>query len=340
MFPSLAVRLRRAVAALLVIGVASTLPHPAFGASEEVDEAVAGRLGGTPESFVARFGDPVRVVDVEGPVYPAEGFGYFTVEHNPPTSDTPNRGVRITVSSPRPPELAATEPDPADWSIAEATDRVRMLLPTDAELTDFSPAEDGQLTATCSSDALAELFALDRPPHCRVTLVLSAPETVSYATLAVIQGAETGEAQPPTAGECTGVLEWIKAAGDRLTRTQNELSRVRSIDETDPAAVETLRELAETFRGLAAEQRGSKPPEVAAQANFYLVSALTAYAKAIETAADGLEAGDAAMIDDAVAAFEGAGTLVAKATGEIEEAGTACALELGTPVVVASPDAG
>jgi hypothetical protein len=117
------------------------------------------------------------------------------------------------------------------------------------------------------------------------------------------------------------------------------LNRVLEIDEADPNAVATLREIAESFRQLAAAQRGSDPPKPAGQANFYLISALTTYAKAVETAADGIEAGDSALVDEAVEGFGDAGRAIDDATAEIEAAAAECGLELGTPVPEASPAA-
>lgn len=339
MLPRLPLRIALSLTAALL--VAAPMQHTSRAASDEAEAAVAGRLGGTLETFIERFGESVTYIPAMGPLYDIEGFGFFTVYvegyGNEPDPDRTRRLNRINMGSPRPLDRPATEPDAADWTIADATERVVSLLPTDAELSELGPFEDGQRSATCESAALDEIYAQDPAVRCHILLIMPTPETVSYAVLTLSRDASTTDEQTAGITPCAGVVDWIKAAGDRLAEIQELIAQVGTIDETDPEAAATLRALATTFRDLAADQRRNAPPDVAAQANFFLVSALTTYAKAIETAADGVEKSDAALIDAAVETFDEAGGHVAKVNGEIEQASEDCALQLGTPVPAASP---
>jgi hypothetical protein len=310
--------------------------------SDSPEDVLAGRLGGQLQTFVARFGDPVGVNEAAGSVFTAEGYGliFVQIDHVQGTVDPEGRTRGITASSPRAPDLAATEPDEADWSLDEAIERARSLLPTDVQLSEFIEAESGELTATCRSDALEELFGVLTLGQCRVTLILPTPKTVSFATLSLTAGSvDAGPEATPAVNPCEGAVDWIKQAGERLEETQGLLEGVTAIDEHDPGSPATLREIAESFRRLAGDQRKSEPPDAAAQANFYLVSALTSYADAVETAAEGLETGDEHLIEEAVGGFEDAGKLVTQATDEIKATGETCSLQLGAPVAEASPQA-
>jgi hypothetical protein len=342
------------VAVLLFAGALIPFAPTGRAASDEEEQAVAGRLGGPLSTFIARFGEPVGYIDARGPVYAIDGYGFFTVhvegeggflgrDENGASiyqgQDPDARLDRVNFSSPRKPERPAGEPDPADWTIDEATERVLEILPTDAELSEWGETADGQRSATCQSDALAEIYAESETLRCYVVLVMSGRDTVSYVTLTLSSFAETGDEKAPAAvNPCEGAVGWIKAAGDRLVEIQELIAQVAEIDESDPAAVETLRGLAATFRDLAAEQRNATVPAVAAQGNYYLIQALTTYANAIETAADGVEQQDQALVDDAVKTFEQAGAHIANVTAEIEAAGEDCALQLGAPSPAASPE--
>lgn len=328
---------------LVVLLLAATFTSGASaGAQDDADAAVAGRLGGRLQSFVERFGEPVGKNEAAGSVFTAEGFGliFVQIDHVQGTVDPEGRARSITASAPRNPDLPAGEPDDADWTVKEATQRAKDLLPADAKLSKFAEGASGELTATCRSDALEELFGALTMGQCRVSLIRPTPKTVSYATLSLIAGADASAADTePAANPCEGAVDWIKQAGERLAHTRDLLGRVTAIDETDPGAPATLREIAASFDELAAEQRASDPPGAAAQANYYLVSALTSYADAVEIAAEGLETGDGASIENAAAGIERAGRQVSQAVAEIEAAGETCALQLGTPVPEASPRA-
>jgi hypothetical protein len=331
--------MHRLLATLFLLALMLTFPLAARGRGE-VESTVGGRLGGTLASFSDRFGKPVSANEAAGTVFTAPGYGriFVQIDHVQGTTDENGRARSIVASSPRPPDLPTTEPDGADWTIAAATERARELLPSDSELSVFAETETpGQLGATCQSTVLEELFGVLTLGQCRVTLVQPTPETVSFVTLALITGSALPQDSDPATNPCEGALDWIQRAGDRLAESQTLLEAVAAVDETEPDAVMTLRGISDSFELLAKEQRNDTPPPAAAQAGSELVSALTAFSQAVADAADGLESGDAALIQRAVEGIESANTTVAQATDELEATASTCSLQLGTANPVASP---
>ena len=331
------------IATLLLVTVLIQPPARSSSAADP-ETAVAGRLGGTLETFVERFGESTAFIPALGPLYGVDGYGLlvayvegFSDGNNVSELDPSRRLNRIIVSSPRPLDRSALEPDPTDWTMTEATEHVAFFLPTDAELSAFDQANEGQQSSSCESDALGEIFTVRVSMQCRVVLIMPTPETVSYVVMTLIPADQASDDQIDAVAPCAGVVEWIRGAGNQLSATQALIADVGAIDEADPTAAAALRDIGSAFRDLAVDQRASDPPEVTAQANFYLISALTTYADAIETAADGVEQHDETLIDEAVAAFEQAEHDVAQVNSEIAQAGDACALQLGTPVPTGSP---
>ncbi len=342
MLPRCTIHWHWLTAALLLVNM-MTLRPAANAAAAEPEAAVAGRLGGTLETFIERFGESNAFIPALGPLYKVDGFGLLVAyvegysDGDGSDPDRTRRLNRITASSPRPLDHPAVEPDPADWSITDATEHVMSFLPADAVLSDLDHGEDGQQAASCQSDALDEIFSERAAMQCRVVLIMPTPTTVSYVIMTLIPEDQASDDQFDAVAPCAGAVEWIKDAGERLSASQALLGEVGAIDETDPTAVAALRDIGTAFRKLAADQRASDPPGVTAQANFYLISALTTYAGAIETAADGVGQHDETLIDEAVATFEQAERDIARVTAEMEQASEACALQLGTPVPAASP---
>jgi len=328
---------------LLTIVLLLALVHafaPAARGRGDVDTAVGGRLGGRLASFTDRFGEPISANEAAGSVFTAPGYGriFVQVDHVQGTTDKRGRARSIVASSPRPPHLPAMEPDAADWTIATATERAQELLPSDSDLSGFEETETpGQLGATCQSSVLEELFGVLTLGQCRVTFVQPTAETVSFVTLALITGSALPAQTNPASNPCEGALDWIRRAGERLERSQVLLEAVAAVDETEADAVMTLRGIADSFEHLAEEQRTDAPPPAAAHAGYEFVSALTAYEQAVADAADGLEADDAELIQEAVAGIESANEIVTRATDELQATALTCSLQLGAPDATASP---
>lgn len=300
-------------------------------AADDAEVTLAGRLGGTYDSFIEEYGEPYA--EEQDPLFVIDDYGFVAVQSTALTTNDEAKRVRvITISSSRPLDLPANEPDSNDWSPDEAAERTLAFLPRDVELGEFEDGASGDLTATCQSDALQAIFGVLTLGQCRVNLILSGEETVSFATMTLTAGALLEETPEPEADPCEGALEWIKSTGERLTRTEALLGTIAEIDEADPDAPAQLREIAQGFRDLASEQREIDPPSSAARAAYYVISALNTYASALDGAADGVETADQATIDAALEDLDAANDAVSRANGEIEKAAEECNLELGTPV--------
>ncbi len=303
-------------------------------AADDVEVATAGRLGGTLQTFIDRFGDPVEINQSAGPIFVTEEFGYLSVQVDriQGTHGLEDRARVITVSPPRPSELAADEPSDVDWSVDSATEHVRSLLPTDVVLNPADSHESGQLAFDCQSEALTEVFGAVSLGQCRVSMVMPTPDTVSFATIAMTAGAATTVEADDSPDGCEGAFAWIRTSGATLESIDEMLGKVASIVETDPDSATLVRELSSGFQELATEVRDNDPPAELSEASFYLVSGLTSYAEGFEIAASAIESGDAAAADQAVDALESAGKAVNNAIEAIGLASETCGLRLGTPI--------
>jgi hypothetical protein len=334
---------RRSIASFVWLVLAALVaPGVAARTQTGVYSAVDGRLGGTLQTFVERFGEPIGANEAAGTVFNADGYGpiFVQVDHVQGTADLDGRARSILTGAPRQPDRPASEPDTSDWTLAEARARALLLLPRDAELSDFVATEaPGQLAATCQSNALEELFGVLTLGQCRVTVIQPTPDSVSFVTLSLITGSALDAEWIPAANPCEDALAWIQEAGARLAEARGLLEAVAATDENDPGAVVQLREIAGSFERLLEEQRDGVTPTAAVPANDLIVTALDSYAAAVSAAAAGLETGDADLIQDAIAGIEKGNDLVALATTAIEETATACRLELGAPEPAASPAA-
>jgi hypothetical protein len=325
-------------ALLLAARLVAAFPTAALSAPD-AEDPLAGRLGGTLASFEERYGAPRSGTPEQGAEFAVPGYGVVFVQFKlPPDPTRPNRvslqatpdspAMVIALSSPRPASLAATAPDVADWSLAEAQDRVRRFLPTDAAVGALV-TEGTTATAPCRSESLAGAFD-GAPDACRIGFVLPTDDTVSYATLALAPTADgTGEGP---ANPCVGLVAWSRDAGARMDEGRELLDQLGAIAAADPDAPAALRDLGQGFSRLATAQRAAPVPPVAVVANDLLVDAFAAYADAFADAADGVAAGEPARVDAAVRAIGEADAAVERATAAIRRALGGCGLTPGTPV--------
>lgn len=328
---------RNAIMAVLMIVLAIS-PRSHSGHADAATDPLAGRLGGTLASFEELYGPPVSGTPGQGADFSVPGFGTVFVQFK--LASDPNRPNRIltkttpdspatviAISAPRSPNRSATDPDPADWSIAEAQKAVKHFLPADAEL-DAPQTEGSRGSATCQSEALTTV--LDSATNaCWVGFVLPSPETISFATLVLAPEAadDRGPGNP-----CLGLAEWSRDAGSRLTAATGLLDDLAAIDESDPEAVTQLTQIGTELADLADEQRATETPPVAIQIRDLFVDALTGYADAATAAATGITDQDTAQIDAAVALISSAEETVSQATTLLQRALDGCGLAVGTPV--------
>jgi hypothetical protein len=216
-----------------------------------------------------------------------------------------DRATVITLRSPRAENLAATERDPADWTVDQAVQAVTRFLPADAQLTATATpeAEAAELERRCASEALAALFGEDG--DCQAAFVMPTPLTVSYITL-LLGGDETaaGAGNP-----CDGLPEWGQQSGARMESALALLGEIAGIDDSAADAPEQLRAKSGSFAELAAAQEGGSVPVRGARANEQLTLAFNGFATAVSNAAAGLEQDNDELLTQALAELDSARAL-------------------------------
>ena len=180
---------------------------------------------------------------------------------------------------------------------------------------------------------LLEAFGTVSLGECRATYLLSSAETVSFLTLTLTSGADTGPGRGTPEAACAGVVEWANASATRLRDAQASLETLTTLSDDPTVAIADLRALADDLDAIADEQRSAATPPEVALANYYIIGALNDFAAAVELAADGLQGDDQALLDEAVDDLNAADERAARASGELESAVIGCDLEIGTPAV-------
>jgi hypothetical protein len=260
----------------------------------ETEALLEARLGGTRHSFVEAFGQPSTENSVNGSTYAVDGFGMVLVQYRLSGKDEmarEDRSTVITLRSERPEGMAATDPDPADWSIDQALQAVERFLPGDVELeataTPVSePAEHATLERSCQSGALAEVFGdLSAGGGCQIAFLMPTPLTVSYITL--LLGSD--DLASSTDDPCAELPDWGRQSGARMESALSILDEISGIDETATDAPDQLRTDSAQFGQLASDQEAGPVPARGARANEQLVLSFNGFATAVDHAADGLE---------------------------------------------------
>jgi hypothetical protein len=318
---------------LLVLAITVT---PSATAAQTSSDSLDGRLGGTFASFVDAYGEPTSLNPAIGEIFDIEGYGLVAAQFSrlSSPSDDESPALLITLRSERDPDVPATTPDDADWTIDEAVAHVTDFVPADAALTDFTEGGDGTLSATCTSDALAESFGQLGDGGCSIRAVQSESGKVSFITLSLVSALVPTDVATPVS-ECQGVAEWAQESGARLTKAQDLLQQLTEIDPESPTASDDLAALQDEFTGIAADQRGAETPAVAVTANFYLIGAFSEYAAAVGDAATGITTNDQDAIDRATEGINDANAKVERASSEIEQIVSDCGLEVvpeATPI--------
>jgi hypothetical protein len=265
------------------------------------------RLGGTRSSFREAFGAPLVENSVNGSRYEVDGFGMVLVQYRLSGKDEmsgDDRATVITLRSPRTEQLAATEPDPADWTVDQALQAVTRFLPSDAHLTESATpeAEASELERRCASDALAELFGENG--GCQAAFVMPTPLTVSYITLLLGGDDIAGGGNP-----CDGMAEWGQQSGARMESALALLGEIAGIDDAAANAPDQLRAKSGSFAELATAQESGSVPARGARANEQLALAFNGFATAVSNAAAGLEQKNDELLTQALAELDSARAL-------------------------------
>jgi hypothetical protein len=275
-----------------------------------------GRLGGTLSSFDARFmrtpesraADAISFLNSDDSTLIVQ----FTGGKTPKADD---HAYFILVRAPRPPELPALSPADSDWTVEAAESVAATLLPADVKLGEMSALDDQEIGATCSSELLAESMGDAAGGSCRISFLLSSPETVSYITLTATDS--TG-ITAVTSNPCEGLANWAGNTSARLDATRSILAAISLQYDADPWAASRLWQFAAQFSTLAVEQGSEEAPLSVAWPSDLLTGAFNSYASALRQVATGLIVRDENEISGAIDLMNGANADVEHAKTLIE----------------------
>jgi hypothetical protein len=301
----------------LLIAFACSLVPPLTEVSIAKSPAnLEGRLGGTLSSFDERFtrttesraADAISFLNTDDSTLIVQ----FTGGKTPKPED---HAYFILVRAPRPPELPASSPADSDWTVEAAESVAATLLPVDVQLGEMSALDDQEIGATCSSELLAESMGDAAGGSCRMSFLLSSPDTVSFITLTATDS--TG-ITAVTSNPCEGLVAWAKSTSARLDASRSILAATSLQYEADPWAASRLWQLAAQFSDLASEQASSEAPLSVAWPSDLLTGAFNSYASALRQVATGLIGRDQNEIAGAIDLINGANADVEHARTLIE----------------------
>lgn len=161
--------------------VALLLPAQQVSKGQEPRTALAGRLGGTREEFLAAYGQPMLYFGPDLVGFGAEDEERIIVMF------IRDRAVQIVLLPDRPEEKPSSEPDPADWTLDTASAAAQRFLPLDAENEEITSAQVGDSLVVIGCSAALEGSAAggesnpDATYHVRYTMPTD--ETVSAVTI-------------------------------------------------------------------------------------------------------------------------------------------------------------
>lgn len=287
---------------------------------------LAARLGGTRASFAASFGEPIAPGTSDA-LYDVPAAGLLAVQFQPEPKPGPDdRALVISLRSRRDAALSATSPSPADWSLSTARALARQFLPRDVQIGPETRLDDHDLTATCTSAALARVLT----GTCRISYVTPTAATVSFLTVSL---GTSGAATPPAAvtDPCTGLPAWAAATSQRINRATTLLTAISTMTSTGSEAVTQLRQDAAQFGDLARAQRQSQPPLATAAVNDALVSIFARYQEALTLSVQAVAQSDAAAGRRAASLIASGNADVTKVQPLLQAALTRCGIAVATP---------
>jgi hypothetical protein len=134
--------------------------------------------------------------------------------------------------------------------------------------------------------------------------------------------ATAAAAETPAASACA-LEPWLGNATAALALAEQGISGL-DLSAIDAVDVEAVQGLAEQIDAAIATQRGSSPPDDAADANRLLVTALSTTSRGLRGIAEAAANGDEATFSQAVSALGDGQTLLTQAQGEIAELASTC----------------
>jgi hypothetical protein len=137
------------------------------------------------------------------------------------------------------------------------------------------------------------------PSSDRLIEVAGLGDAAGSSTAATPAAADTGvtAATPVAAASeaCAGFDAWVQVSLERFNVAGELANGLRPIEEKTAADAPAIRQAAEDFAALSAEQEASQPPPAAESFNAIAVGYLTGTSQALDFLAEGLENGDAAQ---------------------------------------------
>lgn len=212
-------------------------------------------------------------------------------------------GVGLVVGDDRLRQATGEEFSLADEIYRFGGPGIAQRLRTIGAIITSDPAEAAYTVSLSGSAAVSER------PATPVQLGLPATPEVSASTLA---------------DECTALLQWMSETSTRLA-TADELTAPFALPGTaGNVDVEAARAAADEIAPLAAAQRTSAVPAGGEEANRLAVTALSTYARGLQTVKDGAASGDTALLAQGQAVAADGGRLGGRARDALYILDAAC----------------
>jgi hypothetical protein len=307
-----------AIALILVMPSALTqaatpVASPAASPAAQPADPLAGRLGGDQKSFEAVWGEgkvnPKYSTSLSSEVdytgLTDKRFGEIDVRYYKKKS-----AWVIFIFSNRPTSKPFTNPDPADWSIDEATAIATEFLPRDAKVAAASLHEDpntGYPLMRCSSASLKTAFSAAvykaygstaRRGDCEIFFSQNTSGDVPYLVVRLASYARPPEVAAPLTGDEKAYLDQLEDDAALVARSYTMFTN--EVTSSQPLVINLLSVIS-LWLGYAAnvDSRLAPAPERLASLDKSYRAALQQFADAGQALSDALMANDNQAIDDA-----------------------------------------
>jgi hypothetical protein len=302
------------VAPSMMVQAASPVASP--GATKPKDP-LAARLGGSQKSFEAIWG--------KGEINQKSSTDTSTEIDYKQITDQPfveiwarfykNKSAwTLFVFSPRPGSKLFSEPDPADWTMEQATTIAQRFLPADAKLAATSLHEDptsGKQTMRCSSAALKKTFSSSvyqafpsTAPRgdCEVAFTQNAAGTVPYLIVRLAEYARPPKIKAPLTSDEKSYLDHLKTDVAQVEQSYQMFADEMSSGSPQVVNILTALSLWQSYAANVDSRLDASPERLSSLDHDYR-AALGALSEAGGTLSTALNANDQPTIGDAIDAI-------------------------------------
>jgi hypothetical protein len=137
-------------------------------------------------------------------------------------------------------------------------------------------------------------------------------------------------AASPAALDCSLVAPWLSATTSGLDRAQALTAAATTTGDIASLDAAALRQTADQLSGMAAAQRETNPPGAATGANQLVVTALSTYARGLQTIATAASQGDVDLLAQGRSALADGEQLLARARTAVNDIGASCSVSATT----------